>query len=281
MRFSRALICIAGLMLPMSATADDLETQARALKVIRETAADICNTVAQEGTSQLLELSGNVKAKLGGAVAKIADLGIEGAGKYRTEEFKGLLQQELATAIKDNANCRLEVLKLLQEKMLIKRGGVSQDFGEARLEAVARRPGSFKLFTPGFFFPQNSYPTLNFTIENVSGLAVGIGVVEGESSVGPCSGASGIGGLPRVLRGRDIIEPVGTLHLSDLPTNANLLPFLPIGGKVSGTVQFYNCDGSMFSGMDSIATMVTVVLATKDEVITLPLSHTLIRSPRN
>jgi hypothetical protein len=121
MNLSRAAICVFGLILMVPeapAMADDLENQTRALKVIRETAADICNTIAQEGSSQVVELSGDVKAKLGGAVAKIADLGIQGVGKYRTEEFRGPLQQELALAIKDNSNCRFEVLKLLQEKML-------------------------------------------------------------------------------------------------------------------------------------------------------------------
>jgi hypothetical protein len=121
MKLRDALIIMSGLIvLPLGSNvaAQDLETQARALKVIRETAADICNTIAQEGGSQVVELSGDVKAKLGGAVAKIADLGVQGAGKYKSEEFRGPLHHELAAAIKDNATCRLEVLKLLQEKML-------------------------------------------------------------------------------------------------------------------------------------------------------------------
>jgi hypothetical protein len=144
-----AFICIVvstSLLPETFAMADDLDRQERALKIIRETAADICNTIAQEGGSELVELSGNVKAKLGGAVAKIADLGIEGAGKYRTEQFKGPLQQEVAKAVKDNATCRLEVLRLLQEKMLghsslekpaVPPGGANKQAGRDKSEARA------------------------------------------------------------------------------------------------------------------------------------------------
>ena len=98
--------------------ADDLQRQADALKLIRETAADICSTIQHEGSDQNVELSGNAKAKLSGALSKIADLGIEGAAKFKKDEFKGVLQTELAAVIRDNANCRLEVLKLLNEKLL-------------------------------------------------------------------------------------------------------------------------------------------------------------------
>jgi hypothetical protein len=98
--------------------ADNLDFQARALKIIREAAADICTTVKQEGDTQTVDLSGNVKAKLGGAVAKIAELGVEGAGKYKSEQYKNVLQKDLAEIIRRNTDCRLEVFRLLQEKMI-------------------------------------------------------------------------------------------------------------------------------------------------------------------
>jgi hypothetical protein len=98
--------------------ADDLDQQKRALGVIQETAAAICLTIPPHGAKQYLEASGEVKAKLGGAAAKVFDLGIAGAGKYIDEQWTGVLQQELAQSFKDNANCRLEVFRTLQNKML-------------------------------------------------------------------------------------------------------------------------------------------------------------------
>jgi hypothetical protein len=101
-----------------AAAADDLQQQTEALKLIRDTAADICNSIPLEGSSRTVELSGDAKAKLNGTLAKIADLGIEGAAKYKNEQFKGVLQTELATAIKSNADCKLQVLKMLTDKLL-------------------------------------------------------------------------------------------------------------------------------------------------------------------
>jgi hypothetical protein len=98
--------------------ADDLPRQTEALKLIRETAADICNSIPMEGSNQSVDLSGDAKAKLSGAIAKIANLGVEGAAKYKSEQFKGVLHHELAGAIKDNASCKLQVLKMLSERLL-------------------------------------------------------------------------------------------------------------------------------------------------------------------
>ena len=107
-------------LIPLSgiARADDVVAQANALKLISETATDICSTIEKEGSSQSTELSGNVKAKLGGVISKIADLGVEGAGKFSSAEYRNVLQQDLAKTLQSNADCKLSVFKLLQEKMI-------------------------------------------------------------------------------------------------------------------------------------------------------------------
>lgn len=102
-----------------SARADDLDRQVKALEVIRQFAAETCTSVAQEGSSQSTELSGKAKAKLGGVVGKLADLGFDGGGTYKSESYTGVLQRDLAAAIKHSADCRLEVLRLLQSKLLL------------------------------------------------------------------------------------------------------------------------------------------------------------------
>jgi hypothetical protein len=120
------------LLSPLSglASADDVVAQARALKLISESASDICNTVEKEGSSQSTDLSGDVKAKLGGVIGKIADLGVEGAGKFSSAEYRNVLyrnvlQQDLAKTLQSNAECKLSVFKLLQEKMIEPTSGSS------------------------------------------------------------------------------------------------------------------------------------------------------------
>jgi hypothetical protein len=123
------LLIVCCLLTPSGSSADDLDNQRKALLLIRETAADICLTVAQQGSSESTDLSGKIIAKLGGVVGKVADLGIEGAGKYKSEEYKNVLQKDLLTLIQGNSNCRLDVFKLLQDKMLgsAKSGGLGAD----------------------------------------------------------------------------------------------------------------------------------------------------------
>jgi hypothetical protein len=98
--------------------AQSAEEQQKALAAITDAADRICASVPIEGSGTNVQLTGEAKAKLDGVVKKIADLGIEGAGKYESEEYKGLLRQDLAAGLKSNSDCKLTVLKVLQEKMI-------------------------------------------------------------------------------------------------------------------------------------------------------------------
>jgi hypothetical protein len=71
-----------------AANAQDLAQQSAALKEIRETAADICYTVEQEGQRSESELSGKVQAQLNGAISKLAELSIEGAGNLKNQQYQ-------------------------------------------------------------------------------------------------------------------------------------------------------------------------------------------------
>jgi hypothetical protein len=90
----------------------------RALKMITDTANQICQSVPLEQTSSGLDLSGDAKAKLGGIAAKIADLGISGTVKYQSELSVGVLQKDLITAIQTSTNCKLEVFRTLERDLL-------------------------------------------------------------------------------------------------------------------------------------------------------------------
>jgi hypothetical protein len=115
-RLSAIGFCV---LLTQPLQAQDIEAQTKALRAISAFAAETCgNPVALEGNSSNLELSGEVKSKLQGLIAQVADVGITGAGKYKRDDYKNVLQTQLSDALKDNATCKLKVFEVLQEKMI-------------------------------------------------------------------------------------------------------------------------------------------------------------------
>ena len=120
LRFSRILLTGASALAAVAAGAhaQDIESQAHALKVISAFAAETCGTVATEGGVKKLELSGDAKAQLDGVIAKVVNAGISGAAKYQQEDYKNVLHEQLAQVLSQSANCRLDVFKMLQEKMI-------------------------------------------------------------------------------------------------------------------------------------------------------------------
>jgi hypothetical protein len=114
------------------AKADDvLDIQVKALAAISTFATETCNTVKTTGSSQSVEASSEIKAKLAGVAKKLVDLGIEGSTKYASkQEDLTVLQQDLAGAIKTNADCKRGVLELLEKKMIpARKSEASPTFG--------------------------------------------------------------------------------------------------------------------------------------------------------
>jgi hypothetical protein len=101
-----------------TASAQDLAQQSAALKEIRETAADICYTVQQEGQQSESELSGKVQAQLNGVITKLAQLNLEGAGKLRNQQYQGVVREEVASTLKHSADCRKDVFDKLVALMI-------------------------------------------------------------------------------------------------------------------------------------------------------------------
>jgi hypothetical protein len=48
----------------------------------------------------------------------MAALGIQGAAKYQASQYKGLLQKDLAAAMRDSSECKLKVANSLMAKLL-------------------------------------------------------------------------------------------------------------------------------------------------------------------
>lgn len=102
------------------ADASDLKEQKEALDMIAEFADRLCKTIPlEEGRAGGLELSGSAKVELNKLIKKIVDLGIEGAAKYKSEEWQGVLQKDLPGLLKDNIDCKIEVWKDLKDKLMV------------------------------------------------------------------------------------------------------------------------------------------------------------------
>jgi uncharacterized protein YecT (DUF1311 family) len=116
-----AALCLGALLQvsPFPARADGATQDA--LKQIIETANQICQSAPLEQTSQGVTLSGDAKAKVGGLIGKIADLGIDGAAQYQTAKSIGVLQTQLKDVIQNSNNCKLEVFNALEKDLIHRR----------------------------------------------------------------------------------------------------------------------------------------------------------------
>ncbi|WP_271593264.1 hypothetical protein [Bradyrhizobium sp. CCBAU 65884] len=117
LRLTVAGIAVVSLLLRGSASAqDDLAAQREALKLISGTAADICYTVEQNSRST--EWIASLGGRVSGLISKIVGIGVSAAGEYKTKEAQGVLQQDLAKAIKDSGDCKTNVFNKLVERLL-------------------------------------------------------------------------------------------------------------------------------------------------------------------
>lgn len=95
-----------------------LETQKQALDVIADFADRYCNKIPLTGEGNQVELTGEGKAELNELIKKIVDLKIEGAAKYLSGEYKGVLQKDLIKALEDNATCRKTIWDDLKNRLI-------------------------------------------------------------------------------------------------------------------------------------------------------------------
>ena len=119
-----------------------------ALALIVEAAQKICNDVPTMGERQSIGVNGDVKAELNGLLKRLGDIGISGSGKYEADKYAGVLQHDLASALKENGECKLTVLRLLIDRVMpqaeaASKSALAQDQVEAlrrRLEAITPKP---------------------------------------------------------------------------------------------------------------------------------------------
>lgn len=117
-----ALATVFLMAMPSQSPSQDLASSAEALKLIREFADGLCQTVPIETSSDRLELSGSAKAELEGIIKRLANLGIEGAANYKSASSQNVLQKDLAEVLKESRNCRLQVWNDLKGKFQLGTG---------------------------------------------------------------------------------------------------------------------------------------------------------------
>ena len=111
------------------------------------------------------------------------------------------------------------------------------------------------------------WPAANFSLENLSGIGLGIALESQGIAVGPCNSVGGVSGL-RALRQSEME------NLRQDPNPAERLKWMPPGARVSATV-IMQCQFPVFGQFKTVPMTVNVVLASGKEVISVPISTEL------
>jgi hypothetical protein len=117
MKFASKVMALV-LFLVGSAHADQLEAQGKALSIIQDSADRLCKDIPFGQTATEAEASGKAKAELNWLIAKFANLEGEGAGIVKNSQSQGILQKDLAQALKTSTDCKLGVFNALHDKLL-------------------------------------------------------------------------------------------------------------------------------------------------------------------
>ncbi len=96
----------------------DLAVQEKALSIISDFAEKLCKSPPLEGSGENIQLTGSAKAQLDTIVKQLVDMGIEGAAKYESKHYQGLLRKDLVSALKQSTDCKMEIWRDLKDKML-------------------------------------------------------------------------------------------------------------------------------------------------------------------
>jgi hypothetical protein len=95
-----------------------LDYHDRALRLIREHADGICNVVSTKGETRSAEAKVGIEAQLNSLLAKLAKAGASATGNITSSQYQGVLQDQLAQVLHDNAARKFEVFKLLKGSLL-------------------------------------------------------------------------------------------------------------------------------------------------------------------
>jgi len=98
--------------------AEDLAAKKEALDVIADFADKVCKDIPLSGDEGEYELSGEASAELDGLIKKLVNLGIKVTAKYKKSKYEGVHREDLVKALKNSADCKLEVFRELKLQLL-------------------------------------------------------------------------------------------------------------------------------------------------------------------
>jgi len=127
------LLCVTGPTLslaPNNCAAQDNTRLKEALSVITDTADKICQTTSLDYPREKSKLAGDAKAKLNGALSKLADLGISGSGSLESENSKGVLEKHIISAMQTGNMCKLDVFHTLNNELIAGQKKSSRETGK-------------------------------------------------------------------------------------------------------------------------------------------------------
>jgi hypothetical protein len=99
--------------------ADSMNSKKEALNLISETANKICGDVPVTGSAQSVEVNGKIDVQLKGLASKLAEIGINGSGSITSNDYSGVLREQLADTIKNISECKLKVFESLEKKLIV------------------------------------------------------------------------------------------------------------------------------------------------------------------
>ena len=112
------LTCLIGAAGP-AWSQESLTDQTKALAVISDNADRLCGS-AIEHSGQKTKTNYDIAANAGlnGVLAKLFELGFKANADLNKEEYHGVVQEQLASALKDSQDCKRDVFKILVDRIL-------------------------------------------------------------------------------------------------------------------------------------------------------------------
>lgn len=102
----------------LGGNAQGQEDYERKLDAITRAAAKLCESVPLNQVNSDLTWTASGKAELSGILKTLTNAGIDGAAKFERGESFGVLQKDLAGAIKDGNDCRSKIGDKLIDRLL-------------------------------------------------------------------------------------------------------------------------------------------------------------------
>ena len=94
------------------------DQSAVAVAEITKAANAICPEIPIKGMQRETKAAGDIDASLKGLIKKLVDLKIALSAQVRSNNFQGLIQEQLGPALKGAGDCKVAVTKILADRIL-------------------------------------------------------------------------------------------------------------------------------------------------------------------